>query len=48
MLSDLLVDENVPDDATRATLDMIVTIVGEVFGQRDLLDSRAVVDWPQG
>jgi hypothetical protein len=46
MLSDLLVDENVPDDMTKATLDMIITIVGEVFGQRDLLESRSVVDWP--
>lgn len=25
---------------TRAVLDMIVTVVGEIFGQRDLLDSR--------
>ena len=27
-------------ESTLATLDMIVTIVGEFFGQRDLLDSR--------
>ena len=29
---------------TLATLDMIVTIVGEFFGQRDLLDSRSSWD----
>lgn len=29
-----------PDDTTLATLDMIVTIVGEFYRQRDLLDGR--------
>lgn len=46
ILSDLLVDEVVPDETTKATLDMIVTIVGEGFGQRDLLESRSAIDWP--
>ena len=27
---------------TRVTIDMIITVVGEVFGQRDLLDAREV------
>ncbi|KAL6713659.1 hypothetical protein ACLMJK_009124 [Lecanora helva] len=31
-------------DSIRATLDMIVTIVGEFYGQRDLLDGRLVWD----
>ena len=46
ILDDVLIDEDVPDTTTKATLDMIVTIVGEVFGQRDLLELREVVDWP--
>lgn len=46
ILDDLLLDEDIPNDATKATLDMIVVIVGEVFGQRDLLESRTAVDWP--
>lgn len=46
VLEDLPVSESIPDDATRATLDMVVVIIGEVFGQRDLLESRSVVDWP--
>jgi hypothetical protein len=40
-------DENedcqLPNPNTKATLDMIITIVGEVYGQRDLLDAR--IDW---
>jgi hypothetical protein len=32
-----------PDMNTKATLDMIITIVGEVYGQRDLLEGR--IDW---
>ncbi|KAI9817703.1 MAG: hypothetical protein M1832_004597 [Thelocarpon impressellum] len=31
-----------PSDATRATLDMVITIVGEAYGQRDLLEFREV------
>jgi Survival motor neuron (SMN) interacting protein 1 (SIP1) len=31
-----------PDTNTRATLDTIITIVGEVYGQRDLLEFRGV------
>jgi hypothetical protein len=31
-----------PDGNTRATLDMIITISGEVYGQRDLLEFREV------
>jgi hypothetical protein len=31
-----------PDANTRATLDMIVTVSGEVYGQRDLLEFREV------
>jgi hypothetical protein len=31
-----------PDSNTRATLDMIITISGEVYGQRDLLEFREV------
>jgi len=27
---------------TRATVDMIITVVGEVYGQRDLLEFREV------
>lgn len=34
----------VGDDAVHATLDMIVTIVGEFYGQRDLLDGRVLWD----
>jgi hypothetical protein len=37
--------DTVPDDGTKATLDMIVLIVGEIFGQRDLLESRGFMDW---
>lgn len=33
---------NCPDSNTRATLDMIITISGEVYGQRDLLEFRQV------
>lgn len=29
-----------PDENTRATLDMILTVAGEVYGQRDLLEFR--------
>ena len=38
----LLKESGTEDSAlnSRVTLDMIVTVVGEVFGQRDLLDSR--------
>ncbi|GAB7337454.1 hypothetical protein MBLNU457_g2792t1 [Dothideomycetes sp. NU457] len=32
--------EMVPDDNTLATLDLIVTVAGEFYGQRDLLQSR--------
>jgi hypothetical protein len=32
--------EKLPNDITKATLDMIILIVGEVFGQRDLLEFR--------
>jgi hypothetical protein len=46
ILDEMPVHDSVPDDTTKATLDMIVVIVGEVFGQRDMLESRAVVDWP--
>ncbi|KAF2675165.1 hypothetical protein BT63DRAFT_409273 [Microthyrium microscopicum] len=35
-------DENCPDANTRATIDMIITIAGEVYGQRDLLEFRQV------
>lgn len=35
--------ENLPDSNTKATLDMIIAIVGEVYGQRDLLEAR--IDW---
>jgi hypothetical protein len=45
LLCDLLIEFS-PDDATKATLDMIVVLVGEVFRQRDLLESRAIIDWP--
>jgi hypothetical protein len=34
------VTQKLDPENTLATLDMIVTIVGEFFGQRDLLDSR--------
>lgn len=37
-----------PDANTRATIDMIVTIVGEVFGQRDLLEFRDCWEGPNG
>jgi hypothetical protein len=33
---------SLPDFNTVVTLDMIITIVGEVFGQRDLLEARAL------
>ncbi|KAI9884028.1 MAG: aspartate--tRNA ligase dps1 [Watsoniomyces obsoletus] len=33
-------DESFPSSNTLATLDMVLTIVGEVYGQRDLLKSR--------
>ncbi|KAF2805307.1 uncharacterized protein BDZ99DRAFT_502151 [Mytilinidion resinicola] len=36
------VEEEVPNMNTLATLDMIITIVGERYGQRDLLDAREV------
>jgi hypothetical protein len=34
---------SLPDTNTKATLDMIITIVGEIYGQRDLLEAR--IDW---
>ncbi|KAF2105110.1 hypothetical protein NA57DRAFT_71305 [Rhizodiscina lignyota] len=34
--------EEYPDGNTKATLDMIFTVVGELFGQRDLLNYRQV------
>ncbi|KAF2488970.1 hypothetical protein BU16DRAFT_545104 [Lophium mytilinum] len=37
-----MVEEKVPNVNTLATLDMIITIVGERYGQRDLLDAREV------
>lgn len=46
MLSDILLENATPDSTTKATLDMIITIIGEVYGQRDLLDSRTVTIWP--
>jgi hypothetical protein len=33
-------EERLPNDTTKATLDMIILVVGEVFGQRDLLEFR--------
>ena len=30
----------VPDVNTRATLDMILTVAGEIYGQLDLLEER--------
>jgi hypothetical protein len=36
-------EEEFPNLNTRATLDMIITIIGEIYGQRDLLDAR--LDW---
>ncbi|KAI9708913.1 MAG: hypothetical protein M1820_003607 [Bogoriella megaspora] len=36
------VEEEVPDANTLVTLEMIITIVGEVYGQRDLLEFRKV------
>ncbi len=35
-------DEPLPSSHTLATLDMILTIVGEVYGQRDLLEARQI------
>lgn len=35
-------DEEVPDANTKATLDMIITITGELYGQKDLLEFRDV------
>jgi len=34
-------EETCPDANTRATIDMIITIAGEVYGQRDLLEFRS-------
>lgn len=34
---------DLPDFNTKATIDMIITIVGEVYGQKDLLEGR--IDW---
>ncbi|TID12821.1 hypothetical protein E2P81_ATG09770 [Venturia nashicola] len=34
---------DVLDSNTRATIDMIITIVGEIYGQKDLLEGR--IDW---
>lgn len=36
-------DPELPDSNTKATIDMIITIVGEIYGQRDLLEGR--IDW---
>ncbi|QDS68037.1 hypothetical protein FKW77_009637 [Venturia effusa] len=36
-------NSTVPDCNTIATIDMIITIVGEVYGQKDLLEGR--IDW---
>lgn len=35
-------DEGVPSRSTRMTLDMIITVAGEMYGQRDLLEFREV------
>lgn len=35
-------DEEVPDANTKTTLDMIITITGELYGQKDLLEFRDV------
>ena len=47
VLADLLVDDEdqVPNHTTKATLDMIITVVGEIYGQRDLLEHRITVGW---
>jgi hypothetical protein len=34
--------QDFPDSNTRATIDMIITIAGEMYGQRDLLEFRSV------
>lgn len=34
---------DLPDFNTKATIDMIITIVAEVYGQKDMLDGR--IDW---
>lgn len=50
------IQNSIPDDTsddtelvtqTRAMLDMIITVVGEFFGQRDLLEAREVWTGPQ-
>lgn len=38
-------DSTVPDENTKATLDMIITVVGELYGQRDLLQYRDDMEW---
>jgi hypothetical protein len=38
-------EDAVPNDNTKATIDMILTIVGELYGQRDLLQFRDDVEW---
>jgi hypothetical protein len=35
--------KTLPDSNTKATLDMIIAVVGEIYGQRDLLEAR--IDW---
>lgn len=40
LLADSLAADTVPNMSTLATLDMIVTIAGHFYGQRDLLDLR--------
>lgn len=46
---DILVEDkeeggpSLPDSNTKATIDMIITIAGEVYGQKDLLEGR--IDW---
>jgi hypothetical protein len=34
--------QDCPDSNTRATIDMIITIAGEMYGQRDLMEFRSV------
>ena len=40
--NDVKPDERFPSSNTRAVLDMIITIVGECYGQRDLLEFREI------
>lgn len=41
MVSEGKTHAGAPDETTRATIDMIVTIAGEMYGQRDMLEFRS-------